>query len=714
MTIRSLLILCSGLLFFREAHAQSPFADTLAQTLATLKTPQEKVDHLNNCLSALRERNLQQAVALNRATRELAQKHQYRRGEGIAYYFWASVLILENEYDSAIWAAKRSAELLLPTGDSVHIAHALNNEAVAHKFLGNYQAAMNLQIRALSIRKNQEDVVGMSLSYNNIGDLYSLQDNQPEAIGQYQQGLALAQAAHDSTRIILNLVDLGRACYLNQESGRAVEYYQQALQLGARKVPSNKIAEAEAYLAEAYSAQGKYELAIRYLNQSLARSQSTQNRQNELTALYQTAQVYEKMNRLPDALAVASPALDKANQAGMIKSARDLSFLLSRLHQKQGNAAQALVYHQKYHQFHTKIEAESYKKGLSQLKSQHELAQAKQTNHLLQREQEVKSLSLQRSYFILGAVGLALLVTIPLAVFLYHRSKQRKLDGQRLARLNRALELRQAEIHRLNENLERLVGERTTELSHTVDQLTAKNQDLQQFSYILSHNIKSPIAQIAGLLELFKMEHAHLPVNQEILGHLETAVRNLDTVIRDLNDILTISRGVEKTQEEVWLNQVVHQALQILDLDVKRAQAQITTDFGAGQTVYGVKFYIQSVVYNLISNAIKYRSPQRLCQVHISTTQTEAWVCLSVRDNGLGINLKNTDPYKIFGLYQRMHTHTEGKGLGLYLVKTQMESMNGRIEVQSELDQGSEFKVYWPVVPLAAPEVPQAAEVIMG
>jgi signal transduction histidine kinase len=90
--------------------------------------------------------------------------------------------------------------------------------------------------------------------------------------------------------------------------------------------------------------------------------------------------------------------------------------------------------------------------------------------------------------------------------------------------------------------------------------------------------------------------------------------------------------------------------------------------------------------------------------VHISTSQTEGWACLSVRDNGLGINLKNTDHYKIFGLYQRMHTHTEGKGLGLYLVKTQMESMNGRIEVESEPGQGSEFRMYWPVAqPSPAP-----------
>jgi two-component system, sensor histidine kinase and response regulator len=529
MIVRSLWLLWSGLFFCKGGFAQVSSTDTLAQTLASLKTPQAKVDYLNLCLPALRDRDLGQAIQLNQKTRALAQQYQYRRGEGIAHHFWASLFVVENKYDSAIWAARRGAELLLPTGDSVHLAHALNNEAVAHKFLGNYQAAMDLQLRALRIRQNQGDSIGMSLSYNNIGDLYSLQDNQPEALSQYQRGLAIARATRDSTRIILNLVDLGRAYHLNQESQRAVAHYLEALQLGARNVPSNKIAEAEAYLAEAYSAQGEYDAAIRYLKQSLERSQTTQNRQNELTALSQTAQVYEKMGRLPDALAVAAPALDKATRAGMTKVARDLALLLARLHQKQGHLAQALVYHQQYHQFYAKIEAESHKKGLSQLKAQYELAQAKQANYLLQREQEVKNLSLERSYLIIGAVGLALLLTTWFAGFAYRRSKQRQHNSQRLARLNRALEMRQAEVHRLNENLEKLVTERTTELSHTVDQLTAKNQDLQQFSYILSHNIKSPIAQIAGLLELFKLEHAHLPVNHDILGHLETAVKNLDT-----------------------------------------------------------------------------------------------------------------------------------------------------------------------------------------
>ena len=104
--------------------------------------------------------------------------------------------------------------------------------------------------------------------------------------------------------------------------------------------------------------------------------------------------------------------------------------------------------------------------------------------------------------------------------------------------------------------------------------------------------------------------------------------------------------------------------------------------------------YVESILYNLISNAIKYRDPERSPHIAIKTTHENEFVCLAVMDNGLGIDLKK---YKqnIFSLYKRFHLHVEGKGLGLYLVKTQIEALGGRVEVRSEPNEGTTFQIYF-------------------
>jgi hypothetical protein len=121
----------------------------------------------------------------------------------------------------------------------------------------------------------------------------------------------------------------------------------------------------------------------------------------------------------------------------------------------------------------------------------------------------------------------------------------------------------------------------------------------------------------------------------------------------------------------------------------------IDSDFRQAPIVYTVRPILTSILYNLISNAIKYRSPLRPLLLKIKTRKENGLVTLEVSDNGLGMNLAQFSR-SIFGLYKRFHTHTDGKGLGLYLVKLQIESLGGNVEVASELDIGTTFKVSFP------------------
>jgi light-regulated signal transduction histidine kinase (bacteriophytochrome) len=256
-----------------------------------------------------------------------------------------------------------------------------------------------------------------------------------------------------------------------------------------------------------------------------------------------------------------------------------------------------------------------------------------------------------------------------------------------IARKNREIKLR-------NDYLEKIVDERTYELKSTVQDLLKHNQDLEQFSYIISHNLRSPVARIQGLINIFNQENMNDDFNKQILSHLHQSSYDLDMVIRDLTEIVSIRKSLNTSKEPVNIEELISNELIGFGGEIKQADAIIEKDL-AIKSIYSIKAYIQSIFHNLISNAIKYRHNSRQLHILIKTSRENNNLCLIVQDNGLGVD--TTDLYKIFGLYQRMHTHVEGKGSGLYFVKTQIEAMNGKIELESSINQGSIFKVYLPL-----------------
>ena len=158
-----------------------------------------------------------------------------------------------------------------------------------------------------------------------------------------------------------------------------------------------------------------------------------------------------------------------------------------------------------------------------------------------------------------------------------------------------------------------------------------------------------------------------------------------------------------KPKEDVSLPDITALVLDNLQTDIKKAQAEISVDFSRADHLLSIRGYLHSIIHNLVSNAIKYRAPERPPCISIRTKEVGNCVCLTVQDNGLGIDFAKTPREKIFGLYKRVHTHTEGKGIGLYLVKEQVETLNGRIEVESEPGKGATFRIYFqqPVLEMA-------------
>jgi signal transduction histidine kinase len=196
-----------------------------------------------------------------------------------------------------------------------------------------------------------------------------------------------------------------------------------------------------------------------------------------------------------------------------------------------------------------------------------------------------------------------------------------------------------------------------------------------------------------GLLNLHRQAKS-LEEQAEILQFLESSALSLETIIRDLGKIIEIRNDKFAFLETVDLQIEVDLIVQSLNSFIHRDEVTIRTDFQASE-ILSIKAYINSILYNLISNAIQYRVPGRKPVIDISSKLEDNFIVLQVSDNGLGINLEK---YKgdLFKLYKRFHTHIQGKGLGLFIVKQQVEKLGGRIDVESVPEEGASFRIYHP------------------
>ncbi|AHM59179.1 multi-sensor signal transduction multi-kinase [Flammeovirgaceae bacterium 311] len=277
---------------------------------------------------------------------------------------------------------------------------------------------------------------------------------------------------------------------------------------------------------------------------------------------------------------------------------------------------------------------------------------------------------------------------------LQEKQKEVIRQNRQLFEQQQLIEQQNQQLSLLNENLEKIVGTRTGELRKANLALHKRNQQLEQFAYIISHNIRGPVASMIGLLNLFNRQKISGKENLQYLDYLYNSVNKLDNVIQDLGQVLTLEQNMEKHLREIQISKAVQGILEKLHLQMLEAQPSIEADYQEDH-IWGHSSYLESILYNLISNALKYRKPDDKLNLSIRSWQEADMSYISVSDNGMGIDLEQYGK-KLFSLYQRFHAHKEGKGLGLYMVKRQVESMGGSILVESKPGAGSTFTVCLP------------------
>lgn len=217
--------------------------------------------------------------------------------------------------------------------------------------------------------------------------------------------------------------------------------------------------------------------------------------------------------------------------------------------------------------------------------------------------------------------------------------------------------------------------------------------DHETFIYTTSHDLRSPLNNLEGLLQNVEESHNDPDTIAYLVPLINESIARLKKKINELSVIGKLKEEENKRPSKVRFYSLYHEVLEDLEKEILASNADLSADFSEAPVIKFSKSNLRSLLHNLISNSIKYRSPNRKPTISVKTeVADDEFILLTVKDNGLGIGEEERE--RIFEMYHRLHLHIEGTGVGLGIVKKIVENAGGKVEVDSQMGEGSLFKIY--------------------
>ncbi|MDL5047974.1 tetratricopeptide repeat-containing sensor histidine kinase [Oscillatoria amoena NRMC-F 0135] len=546
-----------------------------------------------------------------------------------------------------------------------------------HRRLGNFTMAVQYTLSSLPQIEKNKDTVELLDTYMTLGNIYSAMQNYTEAHKALMRALRYAEAT--DAPVLANTYNfIGRNYGKMKNYDSALFYIKKAQQRETeRPEPGYGLSYIYNNLGEVYLELKRYDEATYYYTLALTLSEERQSPFGKTFTYNGLARVYQQTNQYDKAIASAQKSIVIAKENLYRDKAREAYGILYELYEARKDYRTALEYYRQYNLYKDSIFSEDQLQYIENLKINYETEKVQQENELLRKESELKNAKLKQEYTLDWVAALIVAFLLTGSFLLYRINLQRR-------KVNTLLQ-------KYNQTLEQEVSIRTRDLAQSNMELGQQNSQLEQFSYIIAHNLKAPVARITGLINI--IEKYNLP-EVEVTQKLKDASRELETIIDDLVEIIRLKKGA-KNHSTVNLSERLEKVQVVLRDKIKEVKPLITTSLDQ-PTCYAIPAYIDSILYNLISNSLKYKSKERPLAIEIKSIQKGDKCIITVQDNGTGFDADKMKD-KVFELYQRFHTEIDGKGLGLYLVKTQVEALNGTVVVTSQVDKGTRFTISLPL-----------------
>ena len=235
------------------------------------------------------------------------------------------------------------------------------------------------------------------------------------------------------------------------------------------------------------------------------------------------------------------------------------------------------------------------------------------------------------------------------------------------------------------------IKKKELEVQDAVNLLSDQNKRLQNFAYIVSHNLRSHTGNMQFMVNLLDQTETE-DDRREIFAHIKSISGSLNTTIEHLSEIVKIQSEIAKERKKLELEPTLKTILSALESNIKASGAKIEYDFSDCSEVFYIPAYLESIFQNMITNSIKYRHPDRKPVIKIRSAKIRHHIYLYFEDNGMGIDL---DKYgdSVFGMYKTFHHNADAKGIGLFMTRNQIEALGGTIDIDSEVNVGTTFTV---------------------
>ncbi|MFN3840159.1 MAG: tetratricopeptide repeat protein [Cyclobacteriaceae bacterium] len=572
--------------------------------------------------------------------------------------------------------SEQALELAKQLNDEQGIYRASKVLRRIHRRFGNFAVAAEYTLQSLPLLETKKDTLELLDSYLMLGNIYSSMENYKAAHIYLLRAVTLATKKNHPD-LANAYTFLGRNYGKQNKYDSALYYIKTALAMeGSQPKTDYGLGNAYNYLGEVYTDLGRYDEALYYYSLANMLSEPQLSSFGRTLTKIGLARVYLKQKNYPKATQAANEAIQLA-KANYYRDRARLAYLaLYEIYEAQNNYKLALESYRISNQYKDSIFSEDNLQYIENLRVNYETQKLAQKNELLRKDTELQNARLrQQRTLVLVAAG-AIIFLLLGSFLLYRINVQRRQHNALLMQYNKSLEDE--------------VARRTRELLQSNLELGRQNSQLEQFSYIIAHNLRSSVARITGLVNILLT--FNLP-DKEVTGKLNDATLELETILDDLVKLIDLKND-STAYEAVNLRDRFEKVCLVLREKLKEVKPKIQTTFNAPQC-YAIPAYIDSIFYNLLSNALKYRHTERPLQVNVETTQLNGKFYLTFSDNGSGFDAQVLKD-RIFNLHERFHTQADGKGIGLYLVKTQVEAMQGVITVESNVNEGTTFCISLP------------------
>jgi PAS domain-containing protein/two-component sensor histidine kinase len=228
-------------------------------------------------------------------------------------------------------------------------------------------------------------------------------------------------------------------------------------------------------------------------------------------------------------------------------------------------------------------------------------------------------------------------------------------------------------------------------LQTSINSLNDQNKRLQNFAYIVSHNLRSHSGNLQFMVNLHE-ESESAEDRAEVFAHIKSISQSLSTTVEHLNEIVMIHTDIDKERKTLEFEEVFKNVISALQSNVEATDAKIEYDFTKCPVIDYIPAYLESIFQNLLTNSLKYRHMDRQPVITCRTLKDHNHIYMVFEDNGIGIDM---DRYgdKVFGMYKTFHQNADAKGIGLFITRNQVESMGGTIKVDSTVNVGTKFTI---------------------